>query len=168
MIKLNRHNIIGGKKMKKLDKTNVYLKEFQESDLEEFYRIAKNKEVKQFVKLFYPNTFEDTKKILELAKKDYIVFKIVDERDSITGAIAGRKTENKIIDVSYFIGPRYRGKGYCSKAVKLFKAYLKKTSNYKVMRFLIASNNYSSQHVMNRVGISYKYTRMYRVYECKI
>ena len=155
--------------MKKSDKTNVSLKEFQESDLKEFYRIAKNEEVKKFVKLFYPENFEETHKIFELSKNTkYVIFKIVDINDEILGAIAGEKIGRKTMEVSYFIGARHRGRGYCTSALKLFKKYVKENTNCRTLKFRIASNNRKSQEVMNRLNISHKYTGIYKVYELEI
>lgn len=141
--------------MEELGKTSVSLKEFQESDLEEFYRIARNKGVKKFVKVFYPEDMEEARMILDMLQDNtnYISFKIVDREGNFVGGILGDKIGRGKIDISYFIGEDYRKNGYCTDAVSLFESYLKENSNMKFMHFYVAKENKKSQNVMKRLGI---------------
>lgn len=141
--------------MEKLGKTSVNLKEFQESDLEEFYRIAKNKGVKKFVRIFYPEDMEEAKMILDMLRDttNYISFKILDEDNRIVGGIVGDKIGRGKIDVSYFIGEEYRKNGFCTQAVSLFEQYLKEKSKITTMQFYVARDNKRSQNVMKRLSI---------------
>jgi len=121
--------------MKELGKTNVRLVEIIESDLEEFYRIAKNKEVKQFVKILHPEDMEEAEIIIEMLTVDsnYIAYKILNEKEKFVGVIIGEKKGKGTVEISYFIAEEYRGNGYCTHAVVEFKKLLKKQKYKKTL-----------------------------------
>ena len=145
--------------MKKLGQTTVELAKITESDLEEFYRIAKNKEVKQFVKILYPEDMEEAEIIIEMLTVDsnYIAYKILNEKEKFVGVIIGEKKGKGTVEISYFIAEEYRGKGYCTHAVVEFKKHLEK-QKYKKMEFSIDLRNKKSQNVMKRLRIPLLYT----------
>ena len=155
--------------MKKLDETNVKLVKIQESDLEEFYRIAKEREVEKFVKICYPEDFEEAKIILEMFTEDtnYIALKIQNDNNEFVGIIIGEEKSREIIEISYFIGKEFRGHGYCTLAVKEFRKILK-DRGYKEVQFAIASNNKNSQKDMKRLKIPMSYVSRYQIYVDKL
>lgn len=155
--------------MKELGKTNVRLVEIIESDLEEFYRIAKNKEVKQFVKILHPEDMEEAEIIIEMLTVDsnYIAYKILNEKEKFVGVIIGEKKGKGTVEISYFIAEEYRGNGYCTHAVVEFKKLLKK-QKYKKMEFSIDLRNKKSQNVMKRLRIPLLYTSRLRIYALDI
>ena len=155
--------------MGKLEKTSVKLVPFEASDLEEFYRIAKDEEVKRFVKILYPEDKEEAEIILEMLTEDtnYIAFKILNGKGKFTGAIIGEKKGKKTIEISYFIGAEYRGKGYCTQAVIKFKKFLK-DCKYKRIEFAINPKNRKSQTIMEKLEIPLQYVSKYRIYGVNI
>ena len=155
--------------MRKLGQTTVELAKITESDLEEFYRIAKNEEVKQFVKILYPEDMEEAEIIIEMLTVDsnYIAYKILNEKEKFVGVIIGEKKGKGTVEISYFIAEEYRGKGYCTQAVVRFKQLLKK-QKYKKMEFSIDLRNKKSQNVMKRLRIPLLYTSRLRIYALDI
>lgn len=154
----------------KSELTNVKLEKFEENDTEAFYRIAKNEGTKKFVKLFYPESMEEARKIVEMFIDDsnYVAFKILDQYGVIVGAIAGEKKGIGRMEISYFTGTRFRQMGYCTSAIKLFESYLKENTRINEIYFRIASNNIKSKNVMRRMSIPLAYVKMYNVYAKKI
>ena len=155
--------------MKKLGQTTVELAKITKSDLKEFYRIAKNEEVKQFVKILYPEDMEEAEIIIEMLTVDsnYIAYKILNEKEKFVGVIIGEKKGKGTVEISYFIAEEYRGNGYCTHAVVEFKKLLKK-QKYKKMEFPIDLRNKKSQNVMKRLRIPLLYTSRLRIYAIDI
>ena len=151
-------------------KTNVTLKKIDECDLDKFYLIAKENRVKKFVKLFYPNDMQEAEKIIRMLSKnsDYLAFAILDKNQRLVGVISGERKGNEIIEVSYFIGSRYRKNGYCIEAITLYEKYLQENTSIKEMQFQIDSSNKSSIDVMKRLNIKKKCARFYEIYSKKI
>lgn len=141
--------------MEELGKTNVILKEFQESDLEEFYRISREEKIRKFVGFMCPETRAEAKEIVQfLLEPTFICFKIVETKSNkMVGIILGDALTDETVDISYFVGSMYRKKGYCSAAVTLMEKYLHDNYDYKVMRFYIRKDNEKSKNVMRRLGI---------------
>lgn len=150
--------------MGKLERTNVVLEMIHEDeDLEEFYQIAQDSGVQEYVGFMYPTDRMQAREILDfLADQRLICFKIVEVGTyNMVGIILGDPLTSTMIDISYFVGADYRGQGYCSSAVRQFEDYLREDTYFKYMRFFVKEDNAESQGVMNRLGIQRKFGNIY-------
>ena len=155
--------------MKKLGQTTVELAKIKESDREEFYRIAKNKEVKRFIEILYPEDMEEAKIILEMLSDDhnYIAYKIQIGKEKTVGIIMGEKKGKGVAEISCFIAKEYRHNGYCRQAIVAFRDVLKK-NNFKKMQFAVNSKNEDSLKIMRGMEIPLIHESEYRIYELEI
>ena len=150
--------------MEELERTNVVLERIHEDDdLEEFYQIAQDSGVREYVGFMCPTDLMQAREILDfLADPKLICFKIVEVGTyKMVGIILGDPLNSTMVDISYFVGADYRGQGYCSSAVKQFEEYLKEDTCFKFMRFFVKEDNEESQSVMSRLGIQRKFGNIY-------
>ena len=150
--------------MENLELANVVLESIQEcDDAEEFFYIARDGGVREYVGFMYPTSLENAREIMEfLCDMRFICFKIVEkDTEEMVGIILGEPLTSTILDVAYFIGEEYRGMGYCSSAVRLFEEYLREETCYTTMRFFIKEDNVESQGVMNKLGIPNAFGNVY-------
>ena len=144
----------------------VTLEHFSYADAEEYYKIAKDFEIRKFFRFAYTAKERDANELLDawINSTNYEAFKILNERNKMVGAILLEKKPKKIMEVCYFIGNNYRRRGYCCAAIQEVIEYVKNT-NYKTLEFCIACNNQKSQNVMKRMNAYKKYVGKYIHYQ---
>lgn len=150
--------------MEKLERTSVVLETIHEDDdVEEFYQIAQDEGVMEYVGFMYPTDLMHAQEILDfLSDPEFICFKIIEvDTGDMVGIILGEPLTSTIIDISYFIGADYRGQGYCSSAVQQIEEYLKEDTCFTMMRFFVRDDNERSQNVMSRLGIQQRFGSVY-------
>ena len=150
--------------MEDLELANVVLETVQPcDDAEEFFYIAQEGGVREYVGFMYPTSLEKAREILEfLCDMRFECSKIVEEdTGDMVGIIFGDPLTSTILDVSYFIGDEYRCMGYCSSAVRQFEEYLREETCYTTMRFFVREDNAESQGVMNKLGIPNAFGNVY-------
>ncbi len=150
--------------MEKLERTNVVLETIHEDDdAEEYYQIAQDSGIQEYVGFMYPTDLMHAQEILDfLSDPRLICFKIIEvDTGDMVGIILGDPLTSTIIDISYFVGADYRGQGYCSSAVQQLEEYLREDTCFTIMRFFVKEDNEESQNVMSRLGIERRFGNVY-------
>ena len=138
----------------------VLLRPFTLDDVDAFYQIAHNREVKQFVPYAYTGFRRTAKELI----RNYITYDFTndfyyaicksDTNELIGAILAYRLPNTKILDTSYFIGKEHRGKSYMMKALRLFISHIAKETNYDYLRFVVSPYNKISLGIMFELGLA--------------
>ncbi len=137
---------------------DIYLREFRISDVDEFFNIAHDHQVKAFVPYAYTRFKQNAKKLID----NYVTYDFVNdfyfaiihaESHKLVGAILSyRLAASKIIEVEYFIGKDYRVHGYMNKALKIFISYMANSTDYEALKFVVNPCNNLSIQILFSIG----------------
>jgi RimJ/RimL family protein N-acetyltransferase len=144
--------------MKKKILMKVILREWKKADIPALAKIANNKKIWDNVRdrLPYPYAEKDAKEWIDLVKKQSIVTTFCVEAE---GQVAGSigfilKTDvyRKSIEIGYFIGEEFWGKGVATQAVAQLVEHLIK--NFDVVRIYaeVFEHNKASMKVLEKNG----------------
>ena len=123
------------------------LRSFTLCDVEEFYRIAHEPKVKQYVMFAYPENVEECFSTVAIYSRGDCIndFYLAIEKENImVGSIIAVRMEGKVLDVSEIISKEFRGQGIMTIAMKAFVEWLKDNTQYEELSFEIEENNVSS------------------------
>lgn len=142
-----------------LQSEEILLRRFSMEDVDDYYQVAHDPLVKQFVQYAHVETKGEAIELLSNYKTyDFVndfYFAICDAKSGkIIGALLAFRTFSRILEVCYFIGSQYRGNGFCLKALQLFIDYLESNTPYSILFFNVRSDNIPSRNIMRKLGIS--------------
>ena len=134
------------------------IRQFKIEDVDKYFEICTSSgDIARYV----PGLVEDTQSLCNTLVQgfasanfvDELAFAIVDEMDSLIGAIvASREYACNSINASYFIGGPYRRKGYAKKALETFIEYCKNNTSYWSIYFDIVPSNIASATLVKSFG----------------
>jgi ribosomal-protein-alanine N-acetyltransferase len=136
----------------------VVLREWKRSDAEALAKIANNKKIWDNVRdrLPYPYSKKDAKEWLALVKQQEIVTTFCVEADGeMAGSVGFTMKEDvyrKSVEVGYFIGEEFWGKGIATEAIRQLIEYIQK--NFDVARIYaeVFEYNKASMKVLEKNG----------------
>jgi len=136
----------------------VVLREWKKSDAEALAKIANNKKIWNNVRdrLPYPYSKKDAKEWLALVKQQRTVTTFCVEADGeMAGSVGFTMKEDvyrKSVEIGYFIGEEYWGKGIATEAIKQLIEYIQK--NFDVVRIYaeVFEYNKASMKVLENNG----------------
>lgn len=137
---------------------NIVLRQWKKTDVQGLVKIANNKKVWDNVRdrLPHPYTESDAKEWLALVKKQATLTTFCIEVD---GEVAGSigitlfdDVYSKVIEIGYFVGEDWWGKGIATEAVKQLLAYIEK--NFDAVRIFAGAfeHNTGSMRVLEKNG----------------
>ena len=142
-----------------IEEQGLILRPFTLEDVNEFYLIAHDRAVKDFVPYAYCKTHRKARELIE----NYVTYDCVNDfylaicqadTGKMIGAImAYRIINSKVLDVSYLIGAEYRHKGYMLKALTIFISAIAHASDFEGLRFFVNPYNQDSMAIMWALGI---------------
>ena len=136
----------------------VRLREWKRSDAEALAKIANNKKIWDNVRdrLPHPYTIKDAKEWLDLAREQKIATTFCIEADGelagSIGIIIRDDVYRKTVEIGYFVGEEYWGKGIATEAVGQMVDYVKK--QFDVVRIFaeVFEYNKASMKVLEKNG----------------
>jgi RimJ/RimL family protein N-acetyltransferase len=137
---------------------NVALREWKRSDAAALARLANNKKIWDNVRdrLPYPYTKKDAKEWLALVKKQKTVTTFCIEADGeIAGSIGFTLKEDvyrKNVEIGYFIGEQYWGKGIATEGVRQLVEYIQKKFDVVRIYAEVFEYNKASMKVLEKNG----------------
>lgn len=152
--------------------SRIFLRRIEpELDAEIFFKlIFQDEKAKKFFKLGYSESLEETQDFLTQISNEsiYTSREICDEKGRIIGIIFAERSTKRFADISFFIGKKYRKKGYCIQALIMFEQELVNNTKIKIIRFIIANNNPDSKKVMRAFKLKPSYIGDYLFYTKRI
>lgn len=154
----------------------IILREYKNSDLQEYYNCVNDEKLKEFLPYIYCNNMQVADSILrkkiEAQKRDdnnirYAIEEI--QTNHIIGEISAHIRESKA-RILCFINSKYRGKSYVKEAVFQLTEILKsKNANITALEVQIAINNIAAKKAFEKLDFKYKNEgRTYKTYEKEI
>lgn len=135
-----------------IEGTIVALKPLRQEDMNEYIEIS-SVCTDDYTNYLYCKTREEWNDFVEafVEDKEYRSLKITEcTTGKMVGLILINEIREKIWDVSYFISPKYRCKGYCKEAVKLLELTAQKEG--RILQFIVSKSNNASSGVMKSLG----------------
>jgi len=140
----------------------LILDHLKSSDVESFFEITHNPQVKKYVRYAYSETLCDAKKTLHTYTKyddvnDYSVAIRANintecyEKAELIGVLLFNRI-GVCYEVCYFVKESMQSKGYCTEALKLFIQYLRNNDLYLKLFFEVAKSNAPSRKVLENLG----------------
>lgn len=149
------------KKQKLIEGENIFLRPFNQNDVNNIMEIMKDKEISEkTLNIPYPyhksdaiswiNTHQD-----KLSKDNGVIYAIIDYKDNLIGAI---ELNNSVkfkgsAELGYWIGKAYWGKGYATKASKMIINYGFEEMNLNRIYAICLKSNIGSSRVMEKSGM---------------
>lgn len=137
---------------------NVRLRQWQKTDVAALAVIANNKKIWDNVRdrLPYPYTEKDAREWLALATAEKVVTTFCVEADGELAGSIGITFEHDVyrnnVEIGYFVGEKWWGKGVATEAVRLMVEYVEK--NFDVTRIYagVFEYNKASMRVLEKNG----------------
>lgn len=132
------------------------LRPFCGGDVDAFYKIVQDEQIKKFLPGVYAKTKKEAKEIIGIYKKgdfenDYYLA-IEDKRTkTFIGAIIATRLTKSDIETSYFLRDEFRGKGLMNEALTAFSKRFVKISSGRRLIFAVNRENQASLDVMDNV-----------------
>ena len=137
----------------------IELRKFRENDLENIMRLFNNENILRNLrakkmkftrsdeKKWIKNTIQEYKK---KSPKEYNL--VITSNDEFVGGIGAHKIDlvHKNVEVGYWIGEHYQGRGYATAAVKLFLKDLDKRFGFIRISAYTLDYNSGSQRVLEK------------------
>lgn len=157
---------------------HLLVRETVEQDVETFYRIYDDSEIKKFTDPLYENIEDELNYTREYREsvyscQGYGIWTLIDKK---TGKIAGRGGLNHRsgfdeIEVGFLIASEFRGQGYATEAVASFVSFAKE-QGFNDVNALVIPGNEASKQVLFKNGFNYVKNAVvngteYEVYCCK-
>lgn len=138
----------------------LILRPFCDDDKEWYYGMTRNEDVKRRLKGLRARNRKKANKDVDLLKAanfiDDFYFVITDKEENILGIIIAIRITYQVIDVSYFLFPKYRHNGYMYEALDCFVKEIKlKVCDYS-FRMVVDEDNRASMNLMRKFeGMTY-------------
>jgi ribosomal-protein-alanine N-acetyltransferase len=134
------------------------LREWKKTDVKELARIANNKKIWDNVRdrLPYPYTESNAKEWLEFVRKQDLVTTFCVEVDGHVAGSIGLVLKDdvyrKTVEIGYFIGEEFWGKGVATEAVRLLIDYIQKQFDVVRIYAEVFDYNKASMKVLEKNG----------------
>ncbi len=141
-----------------VETSRLILRPFTMKDLNEYFEITREKEIKMYVPYACPQTHKDCERdfITSYTVCDFVHdFYVLIERKAtrkVIGAIICTLSDE--FDVAYFISKLYREHGYMREALQAFVQSMPKGS---ILRFDIKQTNTASLHTIKSIETAVEY-----------
>ena len=135
---------------------NVILREWKKSDIKSLAKIANNKKIWDNVRdrLPFPYSEKDAKEWIRLVKKQPIVTTFcVEVNGEVAGSVGFTLKEDvyrKNVEIGYFIGEEYWGKGIATEAVRQLIKYIQKSFDVVRIYAEVFEYNKASMKVLEK------------------
>ncbi|MFT4261639.1 MAG: GNAT family N-acetyltransferase [Candidatus Woesearchaeota archaeon] len=148
-----------------LKDNELTLRKVLDEDASSIAKLADNKKIADNLTHTFPNPYslDDAKNFIKSIKGSEYDF-VIDVNGEVAGMIGGKpkdKYDNRICaTLGYWLGEPFWGKGYATRALKLYSDYL--FDNFKEIHRLEASvfeYNPASGRVLEKVGFTKEHTR---------
>lgn len=128
----------------------VSLRKFTYDDVLEYYSIAQDSN--DYFPFGYCKDIKDAEDVIDtyINSEELECFAILNEKLELIGSIMCI-TKGKILEISYFIGIKYRRKGYCFETLKLAEQIAKKRKMERI-EFFILKDNLKSINLAKKFG----------------
>lgn len=134
---------------------NLTIRKFKAGDEEEFYSLAHEEAVKEYVRYAYCKNLAQAKESVD----DYIqgncrddFYLAVEKEGKMVGCIIAIRIKKTILDVSVLMGEKFRGQGIMKEAMKGFIEWLKENTKYCNLSIAIKQTNKSSLRLASKIG----------------
>jgi len=141
-------------------KNNLVIRKYKITDTELFYYYTKDPELARYMPCGPTTSLEKAKKFIVEVRKSYVTERITRfvianaETDELVGAISIYVIDpNGIIELGYWLGKPYWGKGYMTGVLESLIDVLKTIPDIKAIRIRVDRNNIASIRVANKVGM---------------
>ncbi|GAB6189238.1 GNAT family protein [Marinitoga arctica] len=143
------------------DGEKIYLRSYEESDLDALKDIMNNYKVRKFLSLniIMPFSLEDQKNFFKLIperrKNNIYDFAIIKkEDDNLIGGCIVRNVnfKNSVCNAGFFIDEKYWGNGYGREAVNLIEKFVFYELNIKKIKLEVISNNKRALKLYEKMG----------------
>lgn len=156
--------------MKTLETERLILRNFKESDLDDFYEYAKVPGVGENASWPHHEKIESTKKILkDFIEKDEVYALVLKEKNKVIGSLGIHKTtkfkENKSDvkrEIGYVLSKDYWGKALMPEAVKAAIKYAFEELNVDVLLCGHFNFNLKSKRVIEKCGFEFYADGVYK------
>ena len=150
--------------------TNFVLRNFELSDIPEFYEKMHNDEVaKEYVPSAYPYDIEEAAILVNLySGGDNIndFYFVIEKSNKMVGIIIAVRTIGKTLDTSAVIFEPYRGKGVMTRVLNFFKKWLQNNTDYESLTIVVNKTNTPSLQHIQKCGVTFiKEDDEYRFYK---
>ncbi len=139
----------------------IELRRYTEDDLEDYFKLVNNEEVKQFLPYMYCNNIKVAKAILkrkievDINKKRIYAIENIKEKHVI-GEIAV-VIKDKTAEVEFMINSEYRGKGYSQEAfIALLDIIRSENLSINKIKALVMEENKSSRKMLSKLEFETK------------
>ena len=129
-------------------------KQFQLSDAEELYQLIKYPEIGYWCGWRTPKNIEDTKQLIKIWN-DYPHWYSIILNGKIIGCISLVDVSEDSMELGYWLGRQYRGKGYMSKAIKDMINLAFNKLKIKTLYCGYFRGNFNSKRVQEANGFKY-------------
>ena len=142
------------------DTTRLILKNYCESDLEDFHRLKSNPLVWRFSTKIQSSSIEETQNCLNAILKNYnegkhdfmaLFLKDTGEYIGEAGVLAHIMPNNRVV-VGYNLLPEYWGNGYATEITKALVKYLFKDKRVERIEAHVCDGNIESSKVLEKSG----------------
>lgn len=139
----------------------IELRRYTEDDLEDYFKLVNNEEVKQFLPYMYCNNIKVAKAILKRKIEVDINKKRIDAIENIKdkhviGEIAA-VIKDKTAEAEFMINPEYRGKGYSQEAfIALLDIIRSENLSINKIKALVMEENKSSRKMLSKLEFETK------------
>ena len=141
----------------------IYLRPLKKSDARQIAEQAKDISVSRFTRIPHPYTMKDAHKWLRKAEKgwkegSHYNFGIFLKDNRYIGSIGIHEVTsiNKKCEIGYYLGKRFRGKGYMTEAAMLILKFIFDKLKLHRIDVTIHPKNIRSQKLVERVGGKYE------------
>ena len=145
-----------------IDLGDLYLREKQESDVEDFFNYYSTPQVSQYILCAIPQNLEEAKRELLywrgiFYRNQGIYFAIADKATNKMIGTIGLTTYNSYqsrIEISYDLDQRYWGRGIMTRAIKAITQYGFREWRVNRIEAFVSTNNIPSKYLLEKCGFT--------------
>lgn len=145
--------------LKELKTERLTLRKFEEKDIFNVAKYGNDKEIhNNTLTVPFPYTKEDAQKFYEksvenYSKEDEGFQYIIEDKNGFVGLLGVHKPENNLrVELGYWMGKQFRGKGYMSEALEAVSNYLLKEHIFERVYLMTFIWNKASLKVAEKAG----------------
>lgn len=149
--------------LKDIKTERLFLRRFEERDIPDIAKYGNDKEIHDnTLTVPFPYTEEDARKFYEKCRENY--FKedegfqyIVEDENGFIGVLGVHKPEKNVrVELGYWMGKEFRGRGYMSEALEAVSNYLLKEHIFERVYLMTFMWNKASSKVAEKAGFSFE------------
>lgn len=141
----------------------IYLRPLKKSDAKQMTEFAKDKSVSRFTRIPHPYTIKNSYDFIKKSDKSWKTdkdynFGIFLKDNTHIGNIGIHEISrvNKKCEIGYFLGKKFRKKGYMTEAVKVISKFIFNKLKVHRIEVTIHPKNLRSQKLIERIGGKYE------------